>query len=207
MAWCRSPRTAARTGARSRSPAGVPEDAYVQRILASQHDAGVVYVAYDNHQNGDFKPYVIKSSDRGKTWVSISGNLPERGGVYAHGRGPRQSEAAVRGHRVRPLLDQYRRRKVDQAECRAADHHGARPGHPEADGRSGDRHLRAQHLRAGRLQPAARRHAGDRCTKESYIFPTKPALSFIPQSRGGELWARRISPRRIRRWARRSRST
>jgi photosystem II stability/assembly factor-like uncharacterized protein len=64
-------------------PAGVPEDAYVQRILASQHDAGVVYVAYENHQNGDFKPYLIKSSDKGKTWTSISGNLPERGGVYA----------------------------------------------------------------------------------------------------------------------------
>ena len=64
-------------------PAGVPEDAYVQRILASQHDAGVVYVAYENHQNGDFKPYLIKSADKGKTWVNISGNLPETGGVYA----------------------------------------------------------------------------------------------------------------------------
>ena len=64
-------------------PAGVPADAYVQRIVASQHDAGVVYVAYENHQNGDFKPYLIKSSDKGKTWVSISGNLPERGGVFA----------------------------------------------------------------------------------------------------------------------------
>ena len=64
-------------------PAGVPEDAYVQRIVASQHDAGTVYVAYENHQNGDFKPYLIKSTDTGKTWVNISGNLPERGGVYA----------------------------------------------------------------------------------------------------------------------------
>jgi len=64
-------------------PAGVPENAYVQRITASQHDAGTVYVAYENHQNGDFKPYLIKSSDKGKTWTSISGNLPERGGVYA----------------------------------------------------------------------------------------------------------------------------
>ena len=64
-------------------PAGVPEDAYVQRIVASQHDAGVVYVAYENHQNGDFKPYILKSADKGKTWVNIAGNLPERGGVYA----------------------------------------------------------------------------------------------------------------------------
>jgi hypothetical protein len=64
-------------------PAGVPENAYVQRIVASWHDAGTVYIAYDNHQNGDFKPYLIKSTDTGKTWASISGNLPERGSVYA----------------------------------------------------------------------------------------------------------------------------
>ncbi len=64
-------------------PAGVPDDAYVQRILASRHDAGTVYVAYENHQNGDFQPYLIKSTDKGRTWASISGNLPARGGVYA----------------------------------------------------------------------------------------------------------------------------
>jgi photosystem II stability/assembly factor-like uncharacterized protein len=69
-------------------PAGVPENAYVQRIVASQHDAGTVYVAYENHQNGDFKPYLIKSGDSGKTWVNISGNLPERGGVYAIAEDP-----------------------------------------------------------------------------------------------------------------------
>ncbi|MDR3698835.1 MAG: glycosyl hydrolase [Candidatus Sulfopaludibacter sp.] len=69
-------------------PAGVPENAYVQRIVASQHDPGTVYVAYENHQNGDFKPYLIKSSDMGNTWVNISGNLPERGGVYAIAEDP-----------------------------------------------------------------------------------------------------------------------
>ncbi len=69
-------------------PAGVPENAYVQRIVASQHDAGTVYVAYENHQNGDFKPYLIKSTDMGKSWVNISGNLPERGGVYAIAEDP-----------------------------------------------------------------------------------------------------------------------
>ncbi|HYL78231.1 MAG TPA: glycosyl hydrolase [Bryobacteraceae bacterium] len=63
--------------------AGVPENCYVQRIVASQHDAGTVYIAFEGHQNGDFKPYVIKSTDRGKSFVSISGNLPENGAVYA----------------------------------------------------------------------------------------------------------------------------
>jgi photosystem II stability/assembly factor-like uncharacterized protein len=64
-------------------PAGAPEDAYVQRIVASQGDAGTVYAVFDNHQNGDYKPYLLKSSDRGRTWVSIAGNLPETGSVYA----------------------------------------------------------------------------------------------------------------------------
>ncbi len=69
-------------------PGGVPEDAYVQRVLASQHDAGTVYAAYENHQNGDFKPYLIKSTDKGRTWTSISGNLPDPGGVYAIAEDP-----------------------------------------------------------------------------------------------------------------------
>jgi len=63
--------------------AGVPENSYVHRVLASQHDAGTVYALFNNHQNGDFKPYPMKSTDTGKTWTSIKGNLPERGSVYA----------------------------------------------------------------------------------------------------------------------------
>ncbi|MEA2326937.1 MAG: hypothetical protein QOE68_1896 [Thermoanaerobaculia bacterium] len=63
--------------------AGVPDMTYVSRLEASQHDANVVYAAFDNHKTGDFKPYVLKSSDRGKTWTSIAGDLPTRGSSYA----------------------------------------------------------------------------------------------------------------------------
>jgi photosystem II stability/assembly factor-like uncharacterized protein len=62
---------------------GVPEMTYVSRLEASQHDANTVYAAFDNHKNGDYKPYVFRSKDRGKTWEAIAGNLPERGTVYA----------------------------------------------------------------------------------------------------------------------------
>jgi photosystem II stability/assembly factor-like uncharacterized protein len=62
---------------------GVPGDAYVARIRASQHDAATVYVAIENHQNGDFAPYLLKSSDAGRTWKSISGDLPARGSTYS----------------------------------------------------------------------------------------------------------------------------
>ncbi len=63
--------------------AGVPDMSYVARVLASQHDAGTVYALFNNHQNGDFKPYIVKSTDKGKTWTSITANLPERGSLYA----------------------------------------------------------------------------------------------------------------------------
>lgn len=61
---------------------GVPNLTYVSDVCASQHDAGTVYAAFNNWQRGDFKPYLLKSSDRGKTWTSIAGNLPERGSVW-----------------------------------------------------------------------------------------------------------------------------
>ncbi len=62
---------------------GVPERTYVNDIIASQHDRSTAYAAFNNHKSGDFKPYVLKSTDAGKTWFSISSNLPERGSVYA----------------------------------------------------------------------------------------------------------------------------
>ncbi|MCH8252201.1 MAG: glycosyl hydrolase [Planctomycetes bacterium] len=62
---------------------GVPDMTYVSRLEASQHDADTVYAAFDNHKNGDFKPYVLKSTDRGQSWTSIAGDLPERDIVYA----------------------------------------------------------------------------------------------------------------------------
>lgn len=62
---------------------GVPDTTYVSRIAASQFDVNTVYAAFDNHKNGDFKSYLLKSTDRGHTWTSIASNLPERGSVHA----------------------------------------------------------------------------------------------------------------------------
>ena len=42
-----------------------------------------MYVAFNHHKYGDFKPYIFKSEDRGNSWKSISNNLPERGSVYS----------------------------------------------------------------------------------------------------------------------------
>jgi photosystem II stability/assembly factor-like uncharacterized protein len=63
-------------------PAGVPTNAYVYQLLASQHDKNTVYAVFNQHRYGDFKPYFYKSSDAGKTWTALQNNLPERGSVY-----------------------------------------------------------------------------------------------------------------------------
>jgi photosystem II stability/assembly factor-like uncharacterized protein len=62
---------------------GVPDNTYVSFLCASQHDANTVFAAFDNHKMGDFKPYLLKSTDRGQTWEAIAGDLPERDIVYA----------------------------------------------------------------------------------------------------------------------------
>jgi photosystem II stability/assembly factor-like uncharacterized protein len=62
---------------------GIPDMSYVSRVLASRHDENTVYALFNNHQNGDFKPYILKSTDKGKTWTSITAKLPERGSLYA----------------------------------------------------------------------------------------------------------------------------
>lgn len=62
---------------------GVGEMPYVSDIVTSNHDATTAYVSFENHQNNDFKPYVLKTTDAGRTWTSISNNLPANGPVWS----------------------------------------------------------------------------------------------------------------------------
>lgn len=61
---------------------GVPANTRVNMLTASSFDENVVFAIFNSQRQGDFKPYLLKSNDKGKTWVSISSNLPERGNVY-----------------------------------------------------------------------------------------------------------------------------
>ena len=62
---------------------GVPEMTFVSTLVASRHTANTVYAGFSNMKAGDFKPYLLKSTDGGKSWGSIAGNLPERGSVWS----------------------------------------------------------------------------------------------------------------------------
>ncbi|HET9528839.1 MAG TPA: glycosyl hydrolase, partial [Blastocatellia bacterium] len=61
----------------------VPEMTYVSRIIASNHEPNTVYAGFENHKNSDFAPYLLKSTDAGRSWTSIKGNLPANGPVLA----------------------------------------------------------------------------------------------------------------------------
>jgi photosystem II stability/assembly factor-like uncharacterized protein len=62
---------------------GVAEHAYVTDIAASPRAADTVFATFNNYQRGDYAPYVMKSSDRGRTWTSIAGDLPARSGAWS----------------------------------------------------------------------------------------------------------------------------
>lgn len=62
---------------------GVAQYAYVTDVFASPRDVDTVFATLNDYQRGNFKPYVMKSTDRGRTWTSISGNLPERSGAWS----------------------------------------------------------------------------------------------------------------------------
>ena len=57
---------------------GLPNRSFVNDIKADLFDSNTVYVVLDNHKEGDFNPYIYKSTDLGVSWKSISSNLPKR---------------------------------------------------------------------------------------------------------------------------------
>ncbi len=61
---------------------GVPDMSLVEDIIASSHDADTAYAVFDNHKRGDYKPYVAKTTDRGKSWELLVDGLPGRGPAH-----------------------------------------------------------------------------------------------------------------------------
>ena len=60
----------------------VPRWTYVTDVYASPRDANTVFVALNNWQRGDYAPYLVKSTDRGRSWTNITGNLPAKHDVW-----------------------------------------------------------------------------------------------------------------------------
>ena len=72
-----------KTWRKTESFPGVPNGTYVSDVFASPLDSNVVFVAMEDDQRGNFRPYVLRSDDRGRTFKSISGDLPaERNNIW-----------------------------------------------------------------------------------------------------------------------------
>jgi photosystem II stability/assembly factor-like uncharacterized protein len=61
---------------------GVPDLTYVTDVHPSPRDVNTVFVTLNDFHRGNFKPYIFKSTDLGKTWRSIAGDLPDRDPIW-----------------------------------------------------------------------------------------------------------------------------
>jgi photosystem II stability/assembly factor-like uncharacterized protein len=61
---------------------GVPEYTYISDILPDKFNENIVYASFNNMLQDDFKPYILKSADKGKTWTMITNKLPEKGTIH-----------------------------------------------------------------------------------------------------------------------------
>lgn len=76
---------------------GVPERTYVNEIITSYQNKNVAYAAFNHHRYGNFKPFLYKTTDAGKTWTAIQSNLPERGTVYCVAEDPKNANLLFAG--------------------------------------------------------------------------------------------------------------
>ncbi len=64
-----------------RNVRGVPEGTYVSRVIGSRRGPGVAYATFDAHRDGNFAPYVFRTSDFGRTWTPLTHGLDPEGSV------------------------------------------------------------------------------------------------------------------------------
>ncbi|MBL4716405.1 MAG: hypothetical protein JKX95_07195 [Bacteroidia bacterium] len=55
----------------------LPQNRWISSISASPHDKRTAYISMNGYRSDEFKIYLFKTTDYGKTWTSIKGNLPE----------------------------------------------------------------------------------------------------------------------------------
>ncbi len=75
----------------------VPALSFINDIEASSHDGSTLFVSADAHKFGDFNPYLFMSTDRGRSWKSIAGNLPKETIVWAIKQDPKDSNLIFLG--------------------------------------------------------------------------------------------------------------
>jgi len=63
---------------------GLPPWGTVSNVEPSRFDNGAAYVTFDLHQSNNRDPFVFKTTDYGRTWRSVAGDIPKSVHSYAH---------------------------------------------------------------------------------------------------------------------------
>jgi hypothetical protein len=66
-------------------------------VELSSTNAQTAYVSFDRHMMDDFRPYLFKTADGGKTWKSIAGNLPPKAYIQVVREDPKNSNLLYAG--------------------------------------------------------------------------------------------------------------
>jgi photosystem II stability/assembly factor-like uncharacterized protein len=80
-----------------RSVSGLAANSPVSHVEPSRTSATVAYVAFDRHMFDDFRPYIFKTSDGGKSWTNISSNLPAKAYVQVVREDPKNTNLLYAG--------------------------------------------------------------------------------------------------------------
>ena len=111
---------------------GVPKGLWVSRVEASHFNDGTCYLTFDGHRSDDFKPYVFKTTDYGKTWASIAGNLPENGPVYVIREDPKNKNLLFLGTEFAVFFSADGGKKLVQSHLEYAHSRVSRSADPPA---------------------------------------------------------------------------
>jgi photosystem II stability/assembly factor-like uncharacterized protein len=76
---------------------GLAANSPVSHVEPSRTDASTTFVAFDRHMFDDFRPYIFKTTDSGKSWTNISGNLPAKAYVQVVREDPKNRNLLYAG--------------------------------------------------------------------------------------------------------------
>ena len=158
----------------------VPETTYVSRVAFSRFNEGTIYASLDGHRSNDFKPYVLKSTDYGRTWTSITGDLPAEGSVQVVREHHRERNLLFAGTEYGVYFTVDGGAHWTRLGSGIPTVPGARPRDPGARKRSRGRHARTRHLHHRRPRHRSSTWRARSRRAVAHLFPVQDATLLLP---------------------------
>src|SRR4029450_9236675 len=166
-----------------RNVPGLAPNAWIPTVEASREAAGTAYAVADHHQDDDYTPYVYMTTDFGRTWKSIAGDLPKSAG-WGHviREDPRRRDILYFGSELGLWISWDRGAhwvalRGDLPVVPVRDIH-IHPRH-----RSHRRDARPRPVRPGRHHAAPGNSAGARCRRHLVRRPPRDPLELLESRR------------------------